>query len=694
MSHHDALRDLAREAGVADEYWDITRGETRHTSHGTREFMLSAMGFAVSSEGDARESLRAFIHALQSEMCDNVRVASRGEAGLFGLRLPSSSTVASFSLEILLESGHVLNASGIAELAAHRSDQRQPSHFLRTALDIPYGYHDASIRVEQDSQVLEGRQRLIVTPTTCPDPSQILGNRRGFGIAANLYTVRDELQGPIGDLGSIERIGEIALEIRDRMGRAADFVGINPLHTLRIRGGAVGPYSPVSRLFRNILYLNLHDIPEHIDSPWVQQRMCDQEFLNVLMDISRQSSVKYELVLDLIFPILRELHRVFRGQSSSGPESARARAYEDYCRRQGEVLNAFAEFEARAHFGASAPEDVDLFRYLQFELDRQLAEAQRILIQNGMRVGIYNDLALSSAGSGFDAWYFRDLFVQKVTLGAPPDAFAGDGQTWGIPPVSPLALRRSCYDYWTRLLRASFEHCGMLRIDHVMGLWRQFWVPNGGSPRDGAYVQYPANDLLSILALESSRAAPGTSVGADGGGALVVGEDLGTVHEQVRPELTRRRIMSSKVMYFERREHGRFAPPEHFPPLSLASCNTHDLPTLVQWWMAAERWEKEFLLDELRGRGLLSEADCAGLLDIPWDGTRGGSDPRMSRLVEGVHRFLCAGSSLLVSLALDDLALETESVNKPGVPMEEHASWSRRMSVSLDELPLTSTSDN
>jgi 4-alpha-glucanotransferase len=165
-------------------------------------------------------------------------------------------------------------------------------------------------------------------------------------------------------------------------------------------------------------------------------------------------------------------------------------------------------------FAAQNERDVDFHRFLQFELDRQLGNVQRVARTSGMSIGVYQDLALGSSAAGFDAWAYRDLFVQSVSVGAPPDAFAQEGQTWGCPPISPLALRENRYEYWIRLLRTAFEHCGMLRIDHVMGMWRQFWVPDGMPAREGAYMQYPVDDLLGILALESVRA-----------GAIVVGEE-------------------------------------------------------------------------------------------------------------------------------------------------------------------------
>jgi 4-alpha-glucanotransferase len=246
----------------------------------------------------------------------------------------------------------------------------------------------------------------------------------------------------------------------------------------------------------------------------------------------------------------------------------------------------------------------------------------------------------------------------------------------------------------------------MLRIDHVMGLWRQFWVPDGLSPREGAYVQYPASELLGILALESTRA-----------GSLVVGEDLGNVPDYVRPELAARSVLSSKVLYFEREQNGHFLPPESYEPLSLASVNTHDLPTMAGWWIGADIlarhargsielhgqlnelrlhrvWERNALVAELLDRGLLSESAGEQLTAIAVADGAAGSVPGMTsnnravleRLVRAVHQYLAMGSSLLVSLALDDLALELEPVNRPGVPPEEYPNWSRKMGVTLQEL--------
>jgi 4-alpha-glucanotransferase len=326
-------------------------------------------------------------------------------------------------------------------------------------------------------------------------------------------------------------------------------------------------------------------------------------------------------------------------------------------------------------------DEVDFHCYLQFELERQLTSAHEHAVARGLPIGILHDLALGNGPGGADTWSFTNRFARGASIGAPPDPLAEQGQNWGLPPMNPLRLREDGYRLWTNLLRHAFQSAGALRIDHAMGLERQFWIPDADRT-SGAYVAYPWEDLVGILVLESRRA-----------GAIVIGEDLGTVPAGFREKLEDWGIQRTQVLYFEGDGTGGFRPPEAYAPHAFTTANTHDLSTLSGYAHGADLMLRHELglvveggLDEaLRKRRLqlqrLHEAFIgSGVMDE--------ADPmeEPATLCAAATEFLALTPSLLVGIALDDLGGEVETVNVPGVSVSQHPSWSRRMKCSMSEL--------
>jgi 4-alpha-glucanotransferase len=417
--------------------------------------------------------------------------------------------------------------------------------------------------------------------------------------------------------------------------------------------------------------------------------------------------VNYERVMALRAPVLEALHRTFV-EREAGSDSPRAREYASYLRREDPQLTQFATYmaiaeregpdarlwpvELRDAQGPSVAElrqqlagRVDYHRWLQFELDRQLGCAASHIMQAGLSVGMYQDLAVGSASSGSDVWAHPELFLQGATVGAPPDMYSDEGQNWGLPATNPHVLRATGYEYWIRLLRAGFRHAGALRIDHALGLFRMFWVPLGESAKQGAYVKAFSEELFGILALESVRHD-----------ALVVGEDLGTVPPEVPAVLARWGVLSSKVLVFERDFHsGRFRAAADYPRLALATVNTHDLPPLVGWLEERDitlRSEVGDLSDFAqaaamraarasdRGAVIQSLVEAGLLPHSAYENVTSGA------LIPAVHAFLRRTPSALVGLSLDDLAREAAPVNIPGVWQDRYPSWSRRMREPLEAI--------
>jgi len=336
---------------------------------------------------------------------------------------------------------------------------------------------------------------------------------------------------------------------------------------------------------------------------------------------------------------------------------------------------------AVAAFRAAHADAVDFRCWLQFELDRQLAAASERVREAGCALGVYHDLALGSSQASADTWMAPELFALAAHVGAPPDAYAPEGQDWGFPPFDPHVQRAAAYRPWTRVLRAAFAHAGVLRIDHAIGLMRLFWIPRGRPGGDGAYVANRAEDLLGIIALESRRH-----------GAVVVAEDLGTLPPELPGRLVDWGLLRSAVVHFER-DGSRPRPSSHYPARALSVVDTHDLAPLAGYFagvdLAIRRRAGGIESDAALEAGLAERtAERAALVEALRAESILGPDevPDDAALHAALLAFLAASPSVLVGVSLDDLAGEREPVNVPGVPLEAHRSWSRRMQRPLDAI--------
>lgn len=672
MAERAYLRRLADELGVVAAYRGVD-GVRRVTSDATRVALLAAMGVAATTEREAASVLAERRRARAARIVEPVRVVRRGDADAGRLPVAARGRF-DWELRVVTEAGREIAATG-------RSDDG--------AIALPAiaedGRHRLQVRVRAGRREHEAEQTLVLAPRGCVPVAERIAGGRGFGILANLYSVVDG-RADFGDFRTLTQLVRWA----GRSGAA--FVGVNPLNAIRAGGSEISPYSPTTRVFRSHLYLDLEAIPELRDGAAARRRLGRRPVRGALLD--------YGAVRRRNLDVLRQLHRVFL-QRHAAAGSARGRAYDRYVAAGGALLAGFATFCALdAHFGtdaggtagwrawpaayrdpdsaavrrfaASHAADIGFHLWLQFEIDRQLAGVAKAAGQAGLALGIYQDLPIGAVPSGCEEWLLRDLFCSGASVGAPPDAFFAGGQNWGLAPLNPHAMRGQGYAYWSALLRAALAHSGALRIDHIMGLARQYWVPEGMSARDGAYVRMPADELFGVLALESRRA-----------GAVVIGEDLGTVPEEIPPLLARWGVLSTKVLYFERTANGGFRAPGSYPRHAFVSVNTHDLATLAGY-------ERGLDIDLNQRAGVLDDAQVQAMR-----GARGRENAALRRwakaapgepLAPAVHARLAATPAQLVGIALDDLGGEVEPVNLPGVPGDVYPSWRRRMRRSLAQI--------
>ncbi|MFF0141657.1 4-alpha-glucanotransferase [Streptomyces sp. NPDC005227] len=524
---------------------------------------------------------------------------------------------------------------------------------------------------------------LVVAPTRLPAPPG-----RTYGLLVQLYSLLSRRSWGMGDLGDLAELTAWA-------GRAlgAGFVQVNPLHAA-VPGDPTdpSPYRPSSRRFPDPVHLRVEDVPEY---PYAE----DHERLRTVLERAeqlRESVLRKGALIDrdAVWELKREALEAVRAVPL-GP--GRRAAYADFLAEEGQALEDHATWYALAEVHGSdwrnwpaglrdprSPETarargelmdrVDFHSRLAWLTDAQLAAAQRSARDAGMAVGLVHDLAVGVHPDGADAWAQQEHFAAGMSVGAPPDAFNARGQDWGLPPWRPDRLAASGYAPYRRLLRALLRHAGALRIDHVMGLFRLWWVPQGQPPTEGSYVRYDAEVMLAILVLEASRA-----------GTLVIGEDLGTVEPGVRETLQERGVLGTSVLWFERdwEGDGHPLPPESWRADCLATVTTHDLPS------TAARLTGEHV--ELRaGLGLLlgslDEERAAAAADTrEWlavlgrlgllHGATGGSPASAEEAeIQAVHRFLLRTPAHMIGVWLPDAVGDRRPQNLPGT-WDQYPNW-------------------
>jgi len=462
----------------------------------------------------------------------------------------------------------------------------------------------------------------------------------------------------MGDLGDLRRLGQWAA---GELG--AGLILVNPLHAAHpTLPQATSPYFPSSRRFRNPLYLQVEDLDGAGELADLGSLAAAGRALNHERHIDRDA------VFRLKMRALEQLWEVFRGDE----------AFDAWREAQGNALGDYAAFCVLAEehgpdwrswpAGARRPDGADVaavrdtrygrwrfHQWLQWLVDRQLQAASS-------QIDLIHDLAVGVDPAGADSWLWQDQLALGMAVGAPPDEFSTQGQSWGLPPFDPWALRSAGYQPFVETIRATLGHAGGLRLDHVMGLFRLWWVPAGASAAEGAYVRYPASDLLDIVALECHRA-----------GAYAVGEDLGTVEDHVRSELADRGVLSYRLLWFEER------PPAEFPVQALAAVTTHDLPTVAGVWTGSD-------LADQNAIGLESNEEATRTLRRRLSHLDGvDEDTPVDEVVTATYAALSKAPSMLLTAGLDDALGVPERPNMPGT-LDQWPNWRLALPLTLEEI--------
>lgn len=539
----------------------------------------------------------------------------------------------------------------------------------------------------------------------CHEPAFLAAGARPWGLCVQLYTLRSAGNWGIGDFADLASLARAAAAA------GADFIGLNPLHALfSADPSQCSPYSASSRHCLDVLYIAVHAVPDLAQCPEAQARIAAPAFQQELARLRALDLVDYAGVARCKLEVLRLLYERFR-REEVGHDTHRARSFRSFLQERHATVARHALFEALdarmravhdAHggwpswpqpyrdpdsavvreFAAAQVVEVELHGWLQWIAESQLAGAARAAAGAGMRIGLYGDYAVGCSPCGSETWSDQAGYCLGASFGAPPDALALKGQDWGLPPPDPVTLRREDCRAFRSLMQDNMRHFGALRLDHVMALYRLWWVPRGLPASEGGYVHYPVERMFAAVAEESRRH-----------GCLVVGEDLGTVPAEFGGLMDDSGMYGYTVLYFERDADGRFTAPGAWRREALASVTTHDLPSLRAWWEGSdiELRAQLGLYPQGQDLGALQagrEADRQGLVEAM---AEAGVRPRWPvdrfepQFAGAVHAFLASTRSALVAVQAEDLLGMTDPVNVPGTS-DEYANWRRKLSGDLEAM--------
>lgn len=728
LPFEELIDELSTLCGIVSEYWDIF-GRKHEAPVKTKMSILKSMGIKTDSVESLTNELERRRLGPWSIFIEPTMVIAHVEQPLtIALHIPvrvgdEQSVLFRCSLED--ENGETEDYSfSFDDVKVKDQHVIDGILHLKIALTLnvikPIGYYQFDILYTSSSFGMSGSSKIIITPEACYVPQSFpyapVGNEsdenrvektKTWGLCLGLYSIKSEKNWGIGDFSDLRRIIEWTAEL------GVGFIGINPLHAIpNRRPFGISPYSPVSRFFKNFLYLDLTEVPDVIESGTAIELMETDRFIEQITFLRDLEFVHYEAIADLKMKILRlafdsffDIHYI-RG-------SERGEAFRRYILEEGSLLEDFALFSAiqdatakdswmewPAEFQNISNDYVALFRqnnerqilfyqYVQWLIDLQHEELAILCRQNNIAVGLYQDLAIGSAGGGFDTWLAGDLIADGMDVGAPPDDFNTAGQNWGFPPFIPNKMRASGYEFLIQTLRKNMQHAGALRIDHALGMFRLFWIPNGSTAEDGAYVMYPSEDIMRIVALESVRNK-----------TIIIAEDLGTVGEDVREKLFRFRMLSYKLLYFERNYPGAsFKLPDRYTDLALCAVTTHDLPTLYGYWSGRdieertwlslypdERLRQQQIEERERDKALLITAlKSLDLLPQDFPSDHASMHMMIPSLCMTIYEYLSLTPCKLLAVSVEDIVGIFEQQNLPGT-VDSYPNWLRKMPLTLEKI--------
>ncbi len=707
---NNVLQTLVEARGIESRYVDAW-GKPATIAESSKAKLLNTLGYDTSNDEAMQSQLQHEAQKVWLSPLNPVQVNRQTDDIQIPVRLPIDLVHDDYEFVITTDSNDEQRHSFIPvneELiqASEVDGVEFQEYMVPVTLDLPLGYHTLSLQADGDELAT---MRLIVAPTACYTPDAIKQGKKIWGLSVQLYCVRSESNWGIGDFSDLNTLIGKAAET------GADFIGLNPIHALYpANPDACSPYGPSSRRWLNYLYIDVSAV-EGYDDASVQELVNEDAFQTRLKHVRAVDYVDYEGVAELKLQALRAVFEVYNARYLT-KNTKQNRAFKAFVEEGGESLDMLAVYdalqadlkaqgkeywgwpvfpeelkdyqsEAVAKFKKANKRSVKFYQFLQFMAAEQMKEASETAEKAGMTIGVYRDLAVGVSEGSAEIWGNKDLYCTGASVGAPPDILGPLGQNWGLPPMDPQKLYEQQYQPIIDLFSSNMAASGALRIDHVMALLRLWWVVKGDHARDGGYVYYPVDDLLAILALESHRHQ-----------SLVIGEDLGTVPEEIRDKLADNGVYSYRVFFFEQAEDGGFFSPSHYPEQSMSTLTTHDMPTLIGYWhcldlelgkeiglypteeilstLYQDRHEnKQEILNSLHGHGSVDDS-------VGHDVNHTGMTQALNY---GMQVHMAGGSSALLSLQLEDWLQMDKPVNIPGT-FDEYPNWRRKLSDNLESI--------
>ncbi len=679
---HPALAQLAALYGIDTEFWDW---KGRHVEIGddTVIAVLKALDVDAATPELAQAAVEAYHRRGWQRALPPCVVMEQDHDHVVHVHVPAGQPC---HVYVRLEEGGWVDAEQVSNDVPDREVDGTwlGEASFRLPSGMPLGYHRLVLWTEQR----EVESSLIVTPSWLGFPHR-MADKRVWGYATQLYSVCSRDSWGIGDLVDLADLATWAATQQ-----FASYVLINPLGAAEpVPPMEPSPYLPSSRRYVNPIYIRPEAIPEFARLKGRQRKAVAALRRDLAERLGATDAIRRDQVWEAKRGVLRQVFDV-------GRPWARQMAFEDFVRREGRPLRDYATWCALTEthgrgwrtwpeelrrptspevgwFAAAHADLVQFHMWLQWIADTQLSNAQQVAVDTGMAVGIVSDLAVGVSATGSETWSLQSVFASGVTVGAPPDPYNQAGQDWGQPPWRPDRLADLAYAPFRAMVAGVLRHSGGVRVDHIIGLFRLWWIPEGHGPQQGAYVRYDHTAMVGILALEAYRA-----------GALVVGEDLGTVEPWARDYLRRRGILGTSILWFENGHDGRPLPPEAWREYCMASVTTHDLPPSAGYLahdhvrlraslgLLTESLDSEIEADAREQSAVVGMLEERGLL-TPDDGVGedGDDEPRtVEDVVLALHRFLRLTPSRVLCAALTDAVGDRRAQNQPGT-VDEYPNW-------------------